>query len=200
MEGGAMDMKYQSQNNEAELIIQYFNGFVGNLLDVGANDGRTFSNSYDLIQLGWSAHLVEPGKSYGQLQELYKDSPNVKTHNIAIGNHTGIVDFHDASDSLLSSLDVRNDGWKSVKTEKGFAHVSQFNLFWDNIERPKFDFITLDAEMMDWDILQQINLYDVGCKCLCIEYWKYAKEITDYCVEYGMKVLAKNFENMIFVK
>ena len=41
-----------SQNNEQNIILNYFKNYKGTLLDLGANDGITFSNSYaDLIIL-----------------------------------------------------------------------------------------------------------------------------------------------------
>ncbi len=49
-----------SQNNEEQIIIEYFKDFKGHLLDIGANDGLTLSNSRKLIELGWTGDLVEP--------------------------------------------------------------------------------------------------------------------------------------------
>ena len=43
-----------SQNNEEQVILDYFGNKIGNLLDIGANDGITLSNSRKLIELGWA--------------------------------------------------------------------------------------------------------------------------------------------------
>ena len=51
-----------TQNNEEELVRAYFSDKDTKtmcLLDIGANDGETFSNSRQLILDGWNAVLVE---------------------------------------------------------------------------------------------------------------------------------------------
>ena len=62
---------YHSQNKEAQIVLNYFNGRVGNLCDIGTNDGITFSNSYDLIQTGWTATLLEPSPKAYDLSLTY---------------------------------------------------------------------------------------------------------------------------------
>ena len=52
-----------SQNGEQLIIEKYFGDFKGILLDIGANDGETLSNSRSLIKKGWQAVLVEPSES-----------------------------------------------------------------------------------------------------------------------------------------
>jgi len=79
-----------SQNNEEQVILSYFGNKIGNLLDIGANDGLTLSNSRKLIELGWSAELIEPAEiPYNKLIELYKENKKVKLHNIAISDFKG---------------------------------------------------------------------------------------------------------------
>ncbi len=54
---------YYTQNNEEQIFIDYFKNQNPSelcVLDIGANDGKTFSNSLRLIELGWSAILIEP--------------------------------------------------------------------------------------------------------------------------------------------
>src|ERR1035437_2412175 len=111
---------YKSQNNEAEIIINYFNGFVGNLLDIGANNGMDLSNSYDLIKLGWSAILVEPGTAtFDRLQYLHKYNSNAYAYNFGIAEKTGKGTFFNASDSLLSTTKKELlTKWTTVTNER----------------------------------------------------------------------------------
>ena len=54
----------------------------GTLLEVGAYDGESFSNSTGLIKSGWRAHLIEPMPYFAQLcQEKYANNFNVTVHN-----------------------------------------------------------------------------------------------------------------------
>jgi hypothetical protein len=66
------------------------------------------------------------------------------------------------------------------------------------------DFISIDAEGLDLDILRQINLTDLNVKCLCIEHnsnKQVRAEIIEYCLQHGLNnILLENSENIILVK
>ena len=49
-------MRY-SQNNEQDIILQYFGNRKGFFLDIGANDGITLSNTYALLIVLGVSHL-----------------------------------------------------------------------------------------------------------------------------------------------
>lgn len=187
-------MTYHSQNNEAAIIAKYFGGYVGTLLSIGECDGITFSNSYDLIEKGWAGVLVEPSeKNYNKIPPR----EGVEVHNFGIGS-TGIVPFYITPDGLLCSTSLDN----AKRWVLPYEQVNtQFYSFADALGKfgyKQFDFITIDAEGMDWIILQQIDLSNT--RCLCIEYGDKTKEIINYCGKFGMNELHRNGENLILVK
>lgn len=192
-----------SQNNEEQVILDYFKDFSGSLLDIGANDGVTFSNSLALIERGWYASLVEPSPSaFSKLSQLHSDNPKVKVYQFAIGATTEDVVLHvndphiPNDDSLLATTKASEmNRWGALKFNE--TKVEQYT-FKDAFEGQKFDFITIDAEGVDIEILQQINLAEVGCKLLCVEHnGKKIEEYRDYCAKYGMKEISINAENII---
>jgi len=205
-----------SQNNEEEVIRNYFAGRTGRLLDIGANDGVTFSNSFALLQAGWTGMLIEPSlKASTRLKELYKgNTKGIECFNFGIAETTGFFEFHEsgpfdhqgADIGLLSTLEIAETGrWGSrVAYETGNAWFMSFSDFLAaccerNIR--KFEFISIDAEGYDWRILQQIDLNEVGCKCLCIEH--NGKEdllalFRGHCRLFGLQQLSINAENIIF--
>lgn len=205
--------KYQSQNNETQIVIDYFKGEKGTVLEIGANDGKTLSNSYDLINMGWNAVLVEPSNVYEELYSLYDDNHHVACCRVAIGSKSGKMTLHESgshvpngNDKALVSTLVKEETkrWKDVKFKKVEVDVLTFEdlLHTLNIkEKAKFDYISIDVEGFEMEILPQIDLKRVGCKILCIE-WNgnktLRKEFTDYCAKYGMKEIHKNAENLIF--
>jgi hypothetical protein len=71
-------------------------------------------------------------------------------------------------------------------------------------EISKIDFISIDAEGLDLDILKQINLTGLNVKCLCIEHnsnKQVRAEIIEYCLKHGLNnILLENSENIILVK
>lgn len=196
-----------SQNKEDLFVLNYFGNFTGNLLDIGANDGETFSNSKLLIENGWSAVLVEPGTICKKLVALHNDNENVQVYNFGIGESEEIVTFYESGShiaggedrGLVSTMDFEETKrWPDVKFESKEIRVKPFSAL---LKHAPFDFISIDAEGFDLAILRQIDLKGVGCSCLCIE-WngdKFAeKEITDYCNQFGLKLSLKNAENLVF--
>jgi FkbM family methyltransferase len=202
-----------SQNNEDQIIADYFGDFKGTLLDIGANDGKTFSNSLRLIELGWFATLVEPSPTtFKKLQELH--SGNVRVHCIpcAIGTENGMFPLHesgahlpDRSDySLLSTLKPSEKSrWNNtVDFHEIEVPCMDWKTFHEHTDNRQFDFITIDAEGVDLEILTQIDLEPV--KLLCVE-WNGDEnlklEILKYCNEYCMtRLLHINGENIILAK
>lgn len=184
-----------SQNDEEQIIVKYFGDFVGNLVDIGCNDGHTFSNSARLIELGWSGKLFDANKDAAEkAKEWYADNPKVEVFNYGIGNKERESKFYTCKDTLLSSI--------HKKTIEGWGHLFEFTKTTCDLKEYdntiEADFITIDAEYMDWEILQTIDLSDV--RCVCVEAHHYPAEIKKYCEDFGMMLLHKNYENSIFVR
>lgn len=207
---------YKSQNNETEIVLNYFSNFnsVKNVLSIGENDGITFSNSYDLIKNGWKGFLLEPSPTaFKKLKSLYENNDDVKIFEFGIANETGTFKFYESGgykdgddvalmSSLIDTEKIRwgNDtNWKEVN-----AKFYTFKDFISQIEEKTFDYITIDAEGYDFEILKQINLTDVQCKCLCIEHNGHEallKNIIGYCSLHGLNNrIGYNPENIILVK
>lgn len=207
-------MKSFSQNAEDLFVADYFKGQIGTLLDIGANDGTTLSNSKLLLDSGWSGHLVEPAYVYHQLYGLYINHPDVQCYNLAIADAHGIVTLYESGAhvlggndrALVSSLSkAETERWSlvGVKFEEVPVNTIPFNTFWEMTEFSKFDFITIDAEGYDKMILKQIDLSLVGCKCLCIEHngdEGLKTDFSEYCAGFGLKPTLVNRENIIFIK
>ncbi len=183
-----------SQHNEEEVILDYFGDFKGHLIDIGCNDGKTLSNSARLIELGWSAQLFEPDKgAYMAAKELYKDNDSVSISNVALGGKAGRVPFYSSQDSLVSSCDKSQKKiWSKFKWRDIMCDMIVYDNSWGA------DFINIDAEHKDWEILQTIKLKDV--KCLCIEFGRNKMDIYKYCVMCGMRLIHTTDENLIFVR
>jgi FkbM family methyltransferase len=73
-----MSVRY-TQNDEDTVILRALDGIErGLVIDVGAYDGVTFSNSRRLIEMGWDAVLVEPAPSaLSCLRSLYAEEDRV---------------------------------------------------------------------------------------------------------------------------
>ena len=202
----------KSQNNEAQIIANYFKNYKGTVLDIGANDGQTFSNSYDLIQSGWSGVLIEPGTVFSDLKELYKDNKLVAFYQLAIADREEMLTFYESGAHVKNGTDTGlvstiNYGetirWRDQGVVFTERKVQSVPFSWILKWHKTFDFITIDAEGLDYQILKQINLNQVGCKCLCIE-WNgdehLFKQYKMYCALFSLRLIHQNRENLIFAK
>lgn len=198
-----------TQNQEEKYITEYFKDFKGTLLDIGANDGKTFSNSLRLIELGWKAYLVEPSKkAFTKLTSLHSGNVNVECLPVAIGqsNMKAILEesgwhLHHKSDiALLSTLvPEEKKKWTKVQFEQQECEVIDYKTFTDLVGYEAFDFISIDAEGMDWEILSQVNLTHV--KMLCVEHnGSDIERYIGYCKGYGMKEIYRSGENIIMAR
>jgi FkbM family methyltransferase len=195
-------IKY-SQNNEQEVILNYFNGFKGTFLDLGAYDGVELSNTRALMELGWSGMCFEPHPEiYKRLKQNCAEFPLVLTYEFAVGISNGKFKLN-ANDTYYSTLiDSEKDRWNnryeftdiecSVVDFKTLLRASPF---------PKFDFISIDCEGLDLEILRQINLDDVKCNMLCVETnGKETEKYVKYCEGFGMTLIHQNAENIIMAR
>ena len=209
-----MDLGYKGQNLEDKIVDELFNGEIKSVLDIGAN-GVHLSNSYFFIQKGGSAVLVEPSpKAFNNLKETYKNNNNVALFNVAIaqqnekeivfwesGEHLGVGDT-----SLLSTLHKKElNRWEGThNTFKEIkVNVWDFQKLLNESPIKKFDLISIDCEGEDINILKQMNLNELECKCLIME-WNGVEDVKTEMLkmvrEYGMTLHHKNAENLIFSK
>lgn len=200
-----------SQNSEQQIISRYFGDFKGTLLDLGCNNGVTFSNSRQLILDGWSATLVDASPRMAkECIKLYQGNDKVDVLNFAIYTEDGMGVLHESgahvpngSDYSLVSTIMPNEmnRWQGVEFKEVDVPFICFDTMLVHLNHPKYDFISLDVEGVEFQILQQINLTSVGCKCLCIE-WNSRRDLerlfTAYCGKHGMKEIHRNAENIIF--
>jgi FkbM family methyltransferase len=194
-----------SQNDEEIYIKGYFQGFTGTLLDLGANDGKTLSNSLALIESGWKAILVEPSKQvFNKLKKLHSGNSNVVCLNYAITERDGECDFFDSGthfgkgDLALLSTVKKEETTRFPGTafaEKKTLGVTIKTLL-EQAGKPSIDFVSIDCEGMDWEILQQLDLNDI--KMICVEHNSVdTKKYIDYCLKFGLVEIYRNAENVI---
>lgn len=198
-------MRY-SQNSEQEVILGYFgNYFIGTFLDLGCNDGLTFSNTRALGLRGWSGMLVDASeKAINLAKAVYKDNDRVEVVNVAIAPYKGFVTFYESGTHLggedVSLVSTIIESEKQRWSKEQFTEVQvPCDTVKSIMNGRTFDFINIDIEGMDYEVLIQIDLTDV--KCVCVEYNGIEpQKYIDYCAQFDMNEIHRNGENLIFAK
>lgn len=197
-----------SQNNEEQIIQDYFAALgitKGNFLDIGAYNGVDLSNTRKLMEQGWGGVCIEPQPDiYESLCENCELFLNVTCIEAAIGNHNGIVTLHSNNTFYSTLVESETERWKgSEEFTKISCEISTFQALIDKLEHweqkpQQFDFISIDCEGMDYDVLIQMDLTELGCKLLCVETnGVETQKYVEYCQKFGMHEIARNAENLI---
>lgn len=198
-----------SQNQEEQIILQYFGGYVGTALGLGENSGELYSNCLALIEKGWNACLVEPSpKAFPMLKELHKDRENVFCYEVAVGDKNGRLDFWESGEhvgngdvALLSTLKASEmNRWKGTTDfTKITVEAVDFKNLMRRVPYSIFEFISCDCEGFDLDIIKQINFDELGTRVLCVE-WN-GIDLESYAEvmhPWGFNMIHSNAENIIW--
>jgi len=202
-------MKF-SQNEEEKYILEYFGDYVGTFLDIGCNDCITFSNTRALSLKGWKGVFIDPSpKAMQRCKFLYNGHKGYYFYEVAISSHNG-KDILQESGPLCSAADVglvstfhqsEMERFKrTVKYEPIEVKTFRWKTFHNRLKSTKithFDFISLDAEGHDLEILSQLDLRNV--RCICLE-WNSKPEMKVEFEKYlyGFTLLYTSGENLLY--
>jgi FkbM family methyltransferase len=196
-------MRY-SQNLEQDYILAHFKDKQGVFLDLGAYDGKDLSNTRALMELGWGGVCFEPNPDiFERLATNCMEFKNVLCYEMAIGKVNGTFKLN-ANDTYYSTLiDSETERWKGAYEFKTIeCEVIDFNTFMLTSPLKTFNFISIDCEGIDYDVLTQIDLDKVGCEMVCVETnGKETQKYIDYISKFdGFRVIHVNAENLIMAR
>ena len=191
-----------SQSGEQIAILEYFKGKPpGKFLDIGAYDGKVFSNTLALVELGWSGVCVEPSPgAFTKLQTRHAKRGDIKLLNAAVGNAPGIIQMFESPDALSTT---EKGNWAKWKDKTTFMPIyvyratpqELFDFFGFN-----FDFINIDTEGTSADIFLRLPFTKLGTSLWCVEHDGKKKEIVEKAEWLGFNLLLTNGENVILGK
>ncbi|MCK5057976.1 MAG: FkbM family methyltransferase [Candidatus Aminicenantes bacterium] len=209
--------KFFSQNGEDYLLWKFFeekrNGFF---VDIGAFDGVHISNTYALELMGWKGICVEPNPEIFELCRKNRPSANCLT-DVCIGekkrrkkkfyiDEIGLLSTTIKNKEKLIDLRQRykNRGLPFSGLKKVKLKASTFNEILENNLQAgeKIDFVSIDTEGNELDILKGIDFKQYNIRVLVIESDKLSeKEMAELLLEKGSYMFArKTFHNSFFVK
>jgi FkbM family methyltransferase len=201
-----------TQNNEEQIILDYFKGYVGTFCSLGENDGITFSNVRALAERGWSGVMIEPDPSaFEKLEKLYQGYKGLYAYNYAISSHNG-KKILQASSSLLKKGDTGLVSTFSSSEMERFKSVVSYSPIevkvytWGTARNRwqirDFDFISADCEGSEMDFLPDMDL--TKTKLICLEHNgsnDVKKQYLECTSRYGLdKIIYESPENIIICR
>jgi FkbM family methyltransferase len=199
-----------SQNDEEIRILRYFDGFVGTFLDLGANDGKTLSNTYRLAEKGWKGTLVEASPTvFKRLKANLGSNPNMQLLNYAAGDKDGEAVLHDSGElmgmgdtGLVSTINESElEKWtpETMKFNKFIVPVRTFDTILKESKIKEFDFISIDIEGCEEIVVPQMNFPKLGAKMVIIEASGEREDFFNKIMSAsGFRLVHKNAENLFY--
>lgn len=205
-------MKNYSQNKEQDVILEYFKDFKGTFLDLGSNDGVTFSNTRALAELGWCGCLVDPSpRAFNKLKANYEELVKkgcFYLYDFAIGdvnspmvlNESGpLVGADDVG--LVSTFDPKEmDRFRNaVKYEGTPVKMMRWANFLNRSMIKKFQMLSIDVEGFEIPIMEQMDFTDFQLICVETNGDLQKKEKLDAMLK-DFKVIYTSAENLIYIR
>lgn len=161
-----------SQKGEDLIIDKFFErkkkGFY---IDIGAYHPKRFNNTKFFYDRGWYGINVEPNPT--RIKLFLQDRKKDVNLNIGIGTVKKKVEFYEIEVTGLSTFSKKEAdsllklGYKLVKKMK--IQMLRLEDIMEKYVKSEIDFMTVDAEAMDLEVLRSNNWKKYRPKLLCIE-------------------------------
>jgi len=194
-----------SQGVEESIIYEAVKGLgSGYVLDIGAGDGFTFSNSARLIERGWRGLLVEPSFfAFAKLYGLYREAGAVKLLNAAVGLDGHMIPFYECEDTLYSTTRLANmEAWASRGKKYGCYWVPTITIeeIVNQFEGAP-DVVSIDTEGNSFEILRSFPApWLKHARVLCVEHDQRCVEIAKWAYEWNYRPHLLDDNNLVLVK
>lgn len=187
----------KSQLIQDLIVLDHFN-FKKNgiFIELGASDGIELSNSYALEKLyNWNGVLIEPVKS--SFQKLIKNRNSICLNKVVYTKKSRIVFQEDNIPELStikryskSDLNKRNK-----KIEYEIETLSLNDIFEEYLNTNYIDFLSLDTEGSEFNILSELDHDNFRFGFICVEhnYTKNREKIHELLIKNGYKRIHERF-------
>lgn len=198
-----------------DLIVQYIFNLRGvtqpSYIDIGANHPFFISNTAMFYEQGCRGINIEANPEFHEI--FNKHRPDDINLNIGISNKLEELDFYIMEDNTLSSFSkteckhMMQHGKKLKEVRKTKLNTVS-NILLEYFENKFPDFMSIDVEGMDFEILKSINFAQSFPKVICVEAADYSpvgagdrrNELIDFLVTKGYYEYANTNLNAIMVK
>ncbi len=202
--------KSYAQEGEDLILRRIFGDRAdGFYVDVGAHHPTRFSNTYIFYKAGWSGINIEPNPA---VQSLFLSRrPRDITLGFGVNDRAAILRYYEFNDSALNTFDEALMEWRLKNTPYkviGYLEVPVERL--DTLlslalpQGQKIDFLSIDVEGLDLNVLKSNDWQRFRPKCVLIEELQSSIEeamLSESCIflqSHGYEMFAKTFNSLIF--
>ena len=206
-----MNLSY-SQEGE-DLILQRIFGDKkdGFFVDVGAHHPKRFSNTYLFYKKGWTGINSDPMP--GIMKTFNEIRPRDTNLEIGISSKEGELTYHIFNEPALNTFSKteaeKKDGLRSYKIIKEKKrNVQRLDYILDKYlpENQKIDFLSVDVEGLDMQVLQSNNWEKYRPKIVLAEALEntieslMTSELKTFMNSINYSLFAKTFNTLFFIK
>jgi FkbM family methyltransferase len=197
-----------SQGGEEETLAKIFSGYTRSdggrpiLLDVGAFDGKLFSNSLALLEKGWRGVLIEPSPAaFIALRQTHAERPNLTLVNAVLGFDKHLIPFHDCPDCIGTTVPEHAEKWAKggSKFTPHWAPQITFEQLQNQLPH-HYDLILIDTEGTSTDLFLNILNANQRPRAWVIEHDGRNIEIANVARQQGYSVNYLDGNNIILAK
>lgn len=199
-----------AQNGEDIIVSKLFEDIFQKEIiyyDIGANDPVLINNTYLLYRKGNKGILVEPNTSL--CEKLKEIRPRDTVLNYGISTSQGDMEYYVLDNDRLSTFSKEEAelclkyGNKIIRVDK----IKTVNLNYIFSEYGKPDYISIDIEGMDFEIVKEVDFELYAPLCICLETLVYNggkkesfEDLSSFLKEKGYFIYSDTWINTIFVK
>lgn len=203
-----------SQDGEDVVLASFYEekvGYKGFYVDIGALHPLRFSNTQYFYERGWNGINIDA--TPGAMREFDRLRPRDNNIETGISKEKGRLTFYQFEEAALNSFNKEisegriKDGWKLL----GKKEVDSFNIneiLESNLSKDqKIDFVNIDVEGLDFEILQSLNWSKYKPNFILVEDLKivdrdiigYEKsKIYQFLKKKGYSIVARTRRTLIF--
>lgn len=202
--------KSYSQEGEDMILKRYFenqkNGFF---IDVGAHHPKKFSNTYYFYLKGWKGINIDamPG-SMKEFNKIRKNDINIE---VPISDEKQVLTYFAFNEPALNSFDEKLSIERLANSKyhlkfKKQIETSRLDEILDKYLpiNTSIDFLSIDVEGLDFQVLKSLNLNKYKPKIILIEILDidlikiHENEIYLYLINHGYNIIAKSVNTVFF--
>ena len=157
--------KNYSQFDEDLFLVNFFKDKKkGKFVDLGAFHPIRYNNTYLLYKKGWSGTNVDLNPAAIDMFNIVRTRDDNKCNLISDVNNIEKIVYYEHNFSAVNSL-ILTEELKKVLKEK----IPMISKTFTDLVDHDFDFLNIDLEGHDYEVLKNIDLKKYRPKLICIE-------------------------------